>query len=71
MWKFSLEGKAQYMVGELDDGRAADLVISRQKGFLAWVRDLSVNSLSRMSVDQPCRPPEQLLSSAAVDLDGE
>lgn len=71
MWKFSPEGKAQYMVGELDSGRAADLVISRRKGSLAWVRDLSVNSLSRMSADQPAKPPERLLSSAAVDLDGE
>jgi Tol biopolymer transport system component len=71
MWQFSLDGKAQYLVGELDSGRAADVAISRRKGSFAWVRDLSVNSLSRMAVDQPGRPSEPLLSSAAVDVDPE
>jgi serine/threonine protein kinase/Tol biopolymer transport system component len=71
MWQFSLDGKPQYMIGELDSGRAANVVVSRKKGSMAWVRDLSVNSLSRMPVEGQKRSSEQLLSSTAIDLDAE
>src|SRR4051794_2204034 len=71
MWLFSLEGQEQYLVGELDSGRASDLTISRKKGSLAWMRDLNANSLSRMAADQSGLPPEPLVNSAAIDIDAE
>ena len=57
--------------GELDVTRGTEPTLSRGKGSLAWVRDLSANSIWRMPVDQSRRPPEPLTNSAAVDVDAE
>jgi Tol biopolymer transport system component len=71
MWKFPLNGSEPYPVGELDAGRGSDPTLSRRKGSLAWVRDLSANSLWRMPADQSGQPPERLVNSAAADTDAE
>ncbi len=71
MWQFSLDGGAPHPAGELDADRGSEPTLSRRKGSLAWVRDLSVNSLWRMSADESGRPPEHLANSAAVDVDAE
>ena len=46
--------------------RGTQPTLSRGKGSLAWVRDLSANSIWRMPVDQSRRPPEPLTNSAAL-----
>jgi eukaryotic-like serine/threonine-protein kinase len=75
IWLFPLDGSEPYRVGELDAGRGSKPTLSRRKGSLAWVRDLSVNGLWRMSADhvtdQAGWPPEPLVNSAAVDTDAE
>jgi serine/threonine protein kinase/dipeptidyl aminopeptidase/acylaminoacyl peptidase len=76
IWQFPLDGSEPYRVGELDEGRSTELSLSRRKGSLAWVRDLSVNSLWRMPADrvpadQSSQPPGPLVNSAAVDIDAE
>jgi Tol biopolymer transport system component len=75
IWQFPLDGKEPYRVGELDAGRASTPTLSRRKGSLAWVRDLSVNSLGRMPTeqmtDQAGGLSELLVNSAAVDIDAE
>lgn len=71
MWQFPLNGSAPYPVGELDTDRSSEPALSRRKGSLAWVRDLSGSSLWRMPADGSSQPPEQLVNSAAVDVDAE
>jgi eukaryotic-like serine/threonine-protein kinase len=71
MWQFPLHGSKPFRVGELDAGRGSDPSLSRSKGSLAWVRDLSANSLWRMPAEQSGRLPELLVNSAAVDIDAE
>ena len=71
MWQFPLRGSESYPVGELDAGRSSQLSMSRRKGSLAWVRDLSATASWRMPADRSGRPPEPLLNSAAVDIDAD
>jgi Tol biopolymer transport system component len=76
MRQFPLDGSEPYRVAELDAGRSSEPSLSRGKGSLAWVRDLSANSLWRMPADhlptdQAGRAPEPLTNSAAVDIDAE
>ena len=71
LWQFPLDGREPERIGELDGSRGSSPSISRLKGALAWVRDLSTNSLWRMPADQSGRPPEPLVNSAAVDIDAE
>jgi Tol biopolymer transport system component len=71
IFQFPLDGSEPYRVGELDLTRGTEPTLSRGKGSLAWVRDLSANSIWRMPVDQSGRLPEPLTNSAAVDNDPE
>ncbi len=71
LWEFSLNGSKPYRLGELDAGRGSDPTLSRRKGSLAWVRDLSASSLWRMPTDESGRQPEMLVNSAAVDVDAD
>jgi Tol biopolymer transport system component len=71
MWQFPLDGSAPYPVGELDADRSSEPTLSRRKGSFAWVRDLSASSLWRMPADESGQPPEQLVNSAAIDVDAE
>ena len=71
IFQFPLDGSEPYRVGELDVTRGTEPTLSRGKGSLAWVRDLSANSIWRMPVDQSRQPPESLTNSAAVDIDPE
>ena len=71
MWQFPLAGGKPYRVGELDSGRGSAPTLSRKKGSMAWVRDLSSSSLWRMPVDRSGPPPEPLTTSAAADIDAE
>ena len=50
---------------------AAIPAVARGKGSLAWVRDLSVNSLWRMPADESGRPAGAIGNSAALDIDAE
>jgi dipeptidyl aminopeptidase/acylaminoacyl peptidase len=71
MWQFPLDGGEPSSAGELDVTRGTQPALSRGKGSLAWVRDLSANSIWRMPVDRSRRPPEPLTNSAALDFDPE
>jgi Tol biopolymer transport system component len=71
IFQFPLDGSDPYPVGELDVTRGTEPTLSRGKGCLAWVRDLSANSIWRMPVDRSRRLPEPLTNSAAVDIDPE
>jgi Tol biopolymer transport system component len=71
MWQFPVDGGGPYRLGGIDGNRGSDPSVSRRKGSLAWVRDLSANSLWRMPVDQSGQPPQELVNSAAVDTDAE
>jgi Tol biopolymer transport system component len=71
IFQFPLDGSEPYRVGELDVTRGTEPTLSRGKGALAWVRDLSANSIWRMPVDRSGRPPEPLTNSAALDNDPE
>ena len=55
-------------MGDLDVTRGTEPTLSRGKGSLAWVRDLSANSIWRMPVDQSRQPPQPLTNSAAIDV---
>jgi eukaryotic-like serine/threonine-protein kinase len=66
-----LDGSESYPVTELDAGRGGDPNLARKKRALTWVRDLTANSLWRMSADQNRLPPERLVSSAALDVDAD
>jgi Tol biopolymer transport system component len=71
LWRFPMTGGAANRVAELDAGRGSGLSLSRNKGSLAWVRDLNANSLWRMPVDQYGGPPRMLANSAALDIDAD
>ena len=71
IFQFPLDGSEPYRVGDLDVTRGTDPTLSRGKGSLAWVRDLSANSIWRMPVDQSRLAPQPLTNSAAVDIDPE
>ncbi len=71
IFHFPLDGSEPYRVGDLDVTRGTEPTLSRGKGSLSWVRDLSANSIWRMPVDQPRQPPQPLTNSAAVDVDPE
>ena len=71
IFQFPLNGSDPYRVGDLDVTRGSDPTISRDKGSLAWVRDLSANSIWRMSMDNSHLAPQPLTNSAAVDNDPE
>jgi serine/threonine protein kinase len=71
LWQFPFRGGESYPVGELDADRGSDPSLARRKRTLTWVRDLNANSLWRMPADQTRRPAEPLVSSAALDIDGE
>jgi len=71
MWQFPLDGSSPRPIGELDANRSSEPTLSRRKGVLAWVRDLSASSLWRMPADESGEIPEQLVNSAAVDVDAE
>ena len=71
IFQFPLDGSEPYRVGDLDVTRGSDPTLSRGRGPLAWVRDLSANSIWRMPVDQSRLEPQPLTNSAAVDNDPE
>jgi Tol biopolymer transport system component len=71
IFQFPLDGGEPYRVGDLDVTRGTEPTLSRAKGSLAWVRDLSANSIWRMPVDQSGPAPQPLTNSAAVDADPE
>jgi Tol biopolymer transport system component/serine/threonine protein kinase len=71
IFQFPLDGREPSPAGELDVTRGSQLTVSPGKGSVAWVRDLSANSLWRMPADQSRLPPQPLTNSAAVDLDPE
>ena len=71
IWQFPVNGKSPFRVADLDQGRGSDLSLSRGQGSIAWVRDLSANSLWRMPVDPSGPPAEQLSVSAAEESDAE
>jgi serine/threonine protein kinase/Tol biopolymer transport system component len=71
MWRFPVDGSDPYALGGLDVVRGSEPSLSRGKGSVAWVRDMSANSLWRMLVDRSGGPPEPLVQSAAIDVDAE
>jgi Tol biopolymer transport system component len=71
LWQFPFRGSQSFPVGELDADRSSDPSLARNGRTLAWVRDLNANSLWRMPVDDGRASPEALVSSAAMDVDGE
>lgn len=71
VWQFPLDGSKQYRLGPLDAAVGSYLSVSRGRGTLAWVRNLSANNLWRMPSDQSGGPPELLVNSAAMDIDAE
>ena len=71
IFEFPLDGSEPYRAGELDVTRGSDLTLSRGKGSLSWVRDLSANRIWRVPVDQSGQPPQPVTNSAAADVDPE
>lgn len=71
MFQFPIDGGEPFPAGELDVTRGTEPTLSRAKGSVAWVRDLSASSIWRMPVDQSRALPEPLTNSAAVDIDPE
>jgi Tol biopolymer transport system component len=71
IFEFPLDGSEPFRAGELDVTRGTEPTLSREKGSLAWVRDLSANSIWRMPVDQSRIAPQSLTSSSALDIDAE
>ncbi|MEO8131808.1 MAG: protein kinase, partial [Bryobacteraceae bacterium] len=72
MWQFPADGHSEpFHLAAFDFGRALELSISRRKGSIAWVRDMSTESIWRMPVSGVAQPAELLVSSAAIDADAE
>jgi eukaryotic-like serine/threonine-protein kinase len=71
IWQISLDGNDRHSVGALDGDRGSGFTFSRKKGSFAWVRNLNVNSLWRMSAVNLNSAAELLVNSAAVDVDAE
>ena len=71
IWQFPMNGGAPFAAGPIDISRGNELSLARRKGTLAWVRDMSANSLWRMPAIRSSERPERLVQSAAVDIDAD
>lgn len=71
IWQFPVDGSAPFAAGPIDISRSNEPSLARRRGTIAWVRDMSANSLWRLPADRSGERPERLTQSAAVDVDAE
>jgi Tol biopolymer transport system component len=72
MWQFPVDGQSEpFRLAAFDFGRTRSLSVSRRRGSIAWVRDMTTESIWRMPLSGAAPPAELLVGSAAIDTDAE